>query len=251
MPSVLGAVSQLYRDLRDAIAALPTLAAIAFVFLVVTDVVQSTIITDQRPMPTRDLLVLFVIQCARGFLLTPYLIAVHRLIILGEIASSYTFRPQELRFQTFLGWMLALQVVSMLPSFLLHWAPQSEVRTSTMIGISLVVAIALLRLSLVFPAAAVDSPGATFSSAINDTKGHVWRMIFVVTLASLALLIPVTLLAYLLRIDGVLTLTPKGIGTALLSSALGLAILTLMVAFASRFYLWIGKHTKGAPAPAD
>ena len=41
---------------------------------------------------------------ANAFLLTPYNIAVHRLIILDETAQSYVLRPREGRFQKFFGW---------------------------------------------------------------------------------------------------------------------------------------------------
>jgi hypothetical protein len=45
---------------------------------------------------------------ANAFLLTPYAIAAHRLIILNEIAQSYVLRPREERFQKFFGWWLIL-----------------------------------------------------------------------------------------------------------------------------------------------
>jgi hypothetical protein len=50
---------------------------------------------------------------ANAFLLTPYNIAVHRLIILDETAQSSVLRPREGRFQKFFGWWLILLACQM------------------------------------------------------------------------------------------------------------------------------------------
>jgi hypothetical protein len=252
LPSIPQAVSQAYRDLGHALRTIPNLAAIAFVIIVASDIVLTGLIPANDPQPTRRLLLSFIGQCARGFLLTPYLIAVHRLIILGETAKAYTFTPRELRFRVFFGWTLALQVVSMLPAFIIRWVPApTRSHSWMMLLITLSILAALLRLSIVFPAAAVDSPGATFEAAMADTKGHAWRILLVTALVFVGFLLPVGILANLAGIDGTPSLTPVGIFNAFASGVLGLAMVTLMVVIASRFYLWIGNRTKGAAAAPD
>ena len=45
------------------------------------------------------------------FLLTPFFLAVHRFLLLGEEATRYDFKPSSPRFQLFFGW-LAVSICS-------------------------------------------------------------------------------------------------------------------------------------------
>jgi hypothetical protein len=53
-----------------------------------------------------------------------------------------------------------------------------------------------LRLLMLFPAIAVDAPAADWRNAMADTKGHTWRVLFVMLVTWLPILILARLLPY-------------------------------------------------------
>ena len=54
-------------------------------------------------------------EAAKAFLMTPYAIAVHRFIIVGEKTTNYQIALVEPRFRRFFGWSLALSVLAYAP----------------------------------------------------------------------------------------------------------------------------------------
>src|SRR5712692_2553084 len=52
-------------------------------------------------------------------LLAPFLIAIHRFILLGETTRRYAIELASVRFQLFAGWLVVLGMVASIPSFLL------------------------------------------------------------------------------------------------------------------------------------
>ena len=56
------------------------------------------------------------------FLLTPFFLAVHRLLLLGEEATRYDFKPSSPRFQLFFGWLAVGVVLLSFPSTLAAFA---------------------------------------------------------------------------------------------------------------------------------
>lgn len=245
MPPIPQLVAQAWRDLAAVVGQLPRIAGIAFLIMIATDVVGSAIIAEAGPLMTRRLLLTFVFECIRGFLLTPYLIAVHRFIVLNETSTNYTFAPGDPRFQRFFTCLMAMQVVSTLPALFTFWATQAAgSRPWLLLVFTLAVIAAVLRLAVIFPAIAVNAPGATFQNAVADTKGHVWRIVAVNVLVMTSVFLPVAVAAILVKSNGAIALTPMGIVNAVVGSALGLALLTLLVAVASRFYLLLGQRLK-------
>jgi hypothetical protein len=147
---------------------------------------------------------------AEAFLLTPYYIAVHRLIILDETAQSYVLRPREPRFQKFFGWSLILSaamallvlVFGLLLAFLLQVLALTGTLTGTNvlgigIGASFIAGCAFIftsfwamaRLSILFPAIAVDAAGANWRNVMADTRGYAWQIFLIGLLASLPFLL--------------------------------------------------------------
>src|SRR5439155_2114286 len=53
----------------------------------------------------------------------------------------------------------------------------------------IVVAIVAMRLTILFPAIAVDARGATVANALADTKGHMFEILLVFVLALLPLMV--------------------------------------------------------------
>ena len=104
--------------------------------------------------------------------------------------------------------------------------------------------IVTLRLTIIFPAVAVDAPGATWGNVMADTKGYAWRIFLFGLVASLPLIVPALVLGALI---GFGTTTGSWIVSALsivFTAVLSVVGLTLFIVVASRLYLWIGNRTK-------
>jgi hypothetical protein len=131
----------------------------------------------------------FVQNAIWALLLAPFIIALHRFVILGESMPTYTLPVTEPDFQIFFGCLFALKVFVGLPIDLLgaFQAFDASPRTSTTVFVVALVAMAfvLLRLSILLPARAVKAPGATPSRALADTSGETLRIFALFFLALL------------------------------------------------------------------
>jgi hypothetical protein len=184
-----------------------------------------------------------LIYVANAFLLTPYNIAVHRLIILDEIADRYVLRPREPRFQKFFGWWLILfacekgivVVFDLLSTPALLILPRTN---SPFILITLTCAAVfllywgILRFSIVFPAIAVDAAGANWRNVIADTRGYAWQIFLIGLLASLPFGV----------VGVVLSLAVGRSTTLVIDEVLGLGWITLLVVIVSRLYQRLGNR---------
>src|SRR5690242_4666962 len=115
MPSIPQAVLQAYRDLAHAFRTLWPLPGIVFLVLAANTIIQDMIVLRYTSGGVRDLVV-FLIGAAQQFLITPYYLAVHRLIIRDEAVRSYRLEPNDLAFQRFFWLSLAFDVLFFLPS---------------------------------------------------------------------------------------------------------------------------------------
>src|SRR5262249_32530644 len=126
----------------------------------------------------------------RPFFVTPFLIAVHRFILLGEVTRRYRLAPRQPRFLRFFGWSLAVQSLVLLPYLVFFMLSSLGSRSHTLDGVIAVVFVVLfitafclvifvsLRLIILFPAIAIDASGAAVASAWADSKGNFWRIFF-------------------------------------------------------------------------
>jgi hypothetical protein len=186
---------------------------------------------------------------AHAFLLTPYNIAVHRLIILDETAQSYVLRPREPRFQKYFGWSLILSagmallvlVFGLLLAFLLQVVP--ALTGTNVLGIGMGVYFiagcaliftffwAMARLSILFPAIAVDAAGANWRNVMTDTRGYAWQIFLIGLLAS----VPVLAIPSF-------AVGPRTVVSAVIDSVDGILSMTLLVVIASRLYQRLGNR---------
>ena len=79
---------------------------------------------------------------ARPFLLTPYLIAVHRFIILGETTAIYRLVPTDKRFQRYFAWSLVPAAMIPTTGRLIHLISLDMSLASIISTIAAVVALA-------------------------------------------------------------------------------------------------------------
>ena len=108
-----------------------------------------------------------------------------------------------------------------------------------------IVVVVLVRLAILFPAIAVDAPGASLRNVMADTKARSWLILksfFIVLLPVLAGLLAVGLIS---ELDDL----PNWWSAARIAfdSPLELLATVLAAATASRLYGWIGHQVKGVP----
>lgn len=192
-----------------------------------------------------------VILIGLCFLLTPFFLVVHRLLLLGELTTRYDFTPSSQRFQLFFGWLALSVLMVSIPAFLdAFMVPKGPVyydsghpfaghhRSTIVTAVRLVALIVVQHFLVLFPAVAVDAPGTTWQNAVSDTRRHRWFVLVVTILP----FIPVGLLA-----AAVIPLLRVGPGTLIglianmmLLGVMLLVVVTLGAVSASRLYQIIG-----------
>jgi hypothetical protein len=105
----------------------------------------------------------------------------------------------------------------------------------------IVILVLSLRITILFPAAAVDAPGATWSNAIADTRGHALRIFIVGLMTIFPLFVLSGLLLYAAGLGRSGGIAAKLVGIVS-SGALSMLSITLLVVIASRFYEWLGER---------
>jgi hypothetical protein len=188
------AVGLAWRDMRHVFEAMYKMVVIAFVITAAIYVMLS-LIPPRGALTISFQLVILLTLTTHTFLITPYLIAVHRLIILGELTTNYQLTPDGPRFLHFFGWsFIILALTFVVPSLLLlaFLASRASVVSAfqlIVVVVSVGVVVVPLRAIIIFPAVAVDAPGASWSRAMADTKGYAWRIYFIVVLATFPLVL--------------------------------------------------------------
>ena len=195
---IMRATKLVYSDLLRMARAMPALLAAAAVILVAINTFDMFL---PRGMKTA-LPVVFVMSVTRTFLMTPVLIAVHRFVVLREVAPRYRLAPVEPRFIRFFVWSLAFAAFSLAIGLLESALRAMSVPpfTVTIIVFSVVIGgcIVALRLTVLFPAIAVDAPSATARQAFADTRGHFWNIAIIGFVAALPILAATLVLAFVL-----------------------------------------------------
>ena len=182
-----------------------------------------------------------IFGAVRALLLTPAAIAVHQFVILQERTGSYRIDPGNPRTSSFFLCAVAVQAAVVIPVLLVELAPRS-LGLSPGSAISLLITVFVcwaqvtLRTLILFPAIAVDAPGAGWNNAVQDTKGQIWRMLLVVIITSVPLfavsLLEISVLGRPAQpgaIAGVILLVLDGLGT--------IVMMAVYAALASRMFL--------------
>ena len=188
-----------------------------------------------------------------GFaLIVPFLISLHRYIILGETTHTYEFITQWPRVSRFAGWLLVfglaasvpwlIQIINVVtqPAVVYYTGPTPpesvdviSKRTVVMIVVTLFVVVT--RLMIVLPAIATDARGASLRNAFADTQGHAGYVTGATFLSLLPLAIPFVLFLFLMR-----QLFNSWALFYLVLTITSFIAITLAAAIASRLYLALG-----------
>jgi hypothetical protein len=95
------------------------------------------------------------------------------------------------------------------------------------------VTIVAVRRVILFPAIAIDAPGASWSNARRDTKGSSWRVFFILICTMLPVVIVVLLLSFLI---GAERYSRPGLALLIINSVLEVAVLCAIAAAASHIF---------------
>jgi hypothetical protein len=174
-PKALKSSVAAWGDVRESLTWLFTPALIAFLILLALESVKTLILP--LPNSTADFeLKRLSYEAVKMILLVPYIIAVHRFIILGEITTGCRIAIGKPRPWRFSGWSLAFLVVGNSPTtipVLLHGEATLGDILGVVLGIS--TTVAAIPAMVLFPAVAVDAAGANWRQAILDASGPVIR----------------------------------------------------------------------------
>jgi hypothetical protein len=177
--SIIGTAATSWADAFRAIRAMPLVAGIA--------------------------LVLMIVLSLATFALAPLSIAVHRYVLLGELTSRYPFdRPRYVRYVGFTILVWCLFLIPVVSGLLAVVAMALQVTAAawllSLIAVATVFAVIIVanRRVILFPAIAIDAPGTTWSNARQDTIGSSWRVFFILFCTALLGVIIIVVLSLLL-----------------------------------------------------
>ena len=160
-----------WRDGLAALRVMPMIAVIVFVVMTVdtaTNEVLRQAATAETILPLQ-LLRLSISIFLLSFFLTPAAIAINRYVQFGETARSYLPDISSPRFRRFFGYSALINLL-VLPSLTLGEESTDIYIVGALAVFALVAIIVLTATWILFPAIAVDAPGANLSNAVRDTR---------------------------------------------------------------------------------
>jgi len=205
---------------------------------------------------------------AQSLVLTPLAIAVHRYVLLEDVTRHYALDRSDQRFQRYFGFAVAVQALWL--SLWVWWIIAHFVFGVPMPGepvppgvgehlgwilvlgfaAPLVACFVIVRVTLsiaiLFPAVAIDAPGAGWQNARDDSEEHIFRMFCAFALG----FVPTLLFD---AVDDFI-LTPEQAGSHPALQAVGIVvraaksvlIVSALAAIASTFYVAYGRRLKGS-----
>jgi hypothetical protein len=235
-----------HRDVFQAVRAMPLLTAGVVVLLILQAMLE---LAASIFIPEQSLLGGGLVNIVYYLLITPFLIAVHRFIVLGEVTDKYRLDWRNRRYQLFFGWAFAVLVLSLLPDLVSKLPGDPAVRLLLVLASYIVVFIIFIYSMILFPAIAVDAPGATLRHALADSRGHGWMIFagFVVPFIPSAIIVALIVLAAFFELP-LAGSTP----VLVLIGLIKMFWIMLAVAIASRLYIGLGDRLKQADvSPAE
>jgi hypothetical protein len=186
----------------------------------------------------------FLRACLGGLVLAPLAIAIHRYVLLGEVGTSYSFNPSDRRLVRFVGAEIIYSAVFFAPlaaaSIAMDtWKLSLPALGGVLSAIAVVIVIGI-RLLMIFPAIAVDAPGASWGNALADSRGKTLRLFCTLVLAALVVLIPTYSLSVIIP-------TSHSMGWNIFSlaqSASHILYIAVTAAIVSLFFRVIGQRLK-------
>ena len=229
-PKVFASAKLAWRDVFRVVADMPAVMWAALILGLAYALVDIVLLHGMGRVPSSlgGMLARDAVTAAWLFFLTPLYLAIHRYVIIGEVASGYSLAIEQPRFQRFFLWTLAIYALSQVPG-LPRLFGHGGFTVAATFALTFVVAFISLRLIVLFPAIAVDAPGAGFRNAFDDTRGCFWRIF--------GILIVTMLPVFVVIVGVVISLGPLSAAGRLIEGVMNALSLALAIAIASRLYL--------------
>lgn len=256
---------------RDALRAINQMRSVAVPAFLLTVAAQAAYYYLTRgPKFANDPVAFSVLWTAQILALTPLALAVHRYVLLGELTHHYALSFADQRFRRFFGALIAIQALFLIPFiwFLaghfvfggpMFWGWGERITPGVqgrewvlVVGIvAFIVTTSVLfyvtfSIAILFPAIAVDAPGAGWRNAIYDSNQDFGRIVFTLWLA-LVPLFPLLILADPEKSG--LWLGPIVVGVSAANSFL---MVSALASVTSRLYMALGIRLRvgsGTPTP--
>jgi hypothetical protein len=227
-----------YRDTWNAIRAMPMMAGYAFLIMLAVNLLEYLVPTQASESGIAATAISFAASTAQNFFVTPIMIAVHRYVILEQVTPNYRLAPGHRVFRAFFGWLMALSVLGLLST--LMFGPKDEPSLFSLgfvMSFMIALVVVSIRLSILFPAIAVEAPGATPMNAWYDSKQNTFRILLIFVLSVLPLVIGALVFVVPPALnDSKAADAPLGIPAMIGMSVVQAFFLILCVAIASRIY---------------
>jgi hypothetical protein len=225
---IVRAVRVAYGDLARVVTTMPTLILIAFAIDVAAKLIGYIGPAHGMAMHAFSA----VIGLGKSWLLTPFFIAVHRFILVDEIADRYPLDPQDRRFARFFTWSLVLWLMTRFPAVAIGML--SPIAAMSALAVLMIIAAVVgVRLIVLFPAIAVDAPGATPANAFADVQGFAFDVFLICVLAEL----PVMAIDWLF-----VGMRAQSLAGELIDLTADLVIRVLLIVVASRAFQALGNR---------
>jgi hypothetical protein len=237
---ILPIVTMAYRDVWRVLKTMRTLALYVLLIVLAISVVENLVPVRVSGGPVLGSLLSFAVDVVRSFCLTPFMIAVHRFILRGEVTRGYAPDPGRPGFMAFFGWLVALSAIGTLALVLQELLTAISLSPFAGLVVAAIVIIALglfsLRLSILFPAIAIEARGATAANALADTNGHALRIFLIFLLALLPLAVGAIGVTLMLGFGATVPGTPAAVINLAVGAVIQIVALSLSVAIVSRVF---------------
>ena len=165
---------------------------ILFSFTVVATLVVSIAFLGEFPKNLDDwdvnvFLPSAIVSVLNAAILTPMIIAVHRFVILGEVTRLFAPHIFSRRFVHFLALSFIYQVMILAVTFPLALFGFHAMPIIAAIVLFFGAVWIASRILIVFPAVAIDAPGASLRNAFADSQGEAWDIFAALFLIGLLL----------------------------------------------------------------
>jgi hypothetical protein len=237
---ILALVSMVYRDVWRVLLTMRMLVLTVLLIVLALNVAEELVPVRVWGGPVLGSLLGFAMDAVRSFCLTPFMIAVHRFILRDEVTRHYAPDPSQPGFMVFFGWLVVLSAVGTLALVLQEVL--SAISLSPFAGLVVaafvIIAVGLLslRLSILFPAIAIEARGATAANVLADTKGHALRIFLIFLLALLPCMVVAIGVTLMLGRGVTVPGTPAAVFNLVAGAAIQIVALCLGVAIASRVF---------------
>jgi hypothetical protein len=208
-PPIIGTAVAAWSDAFSVISAMPLVVGIALAITIVVSLLGFALMPNAYALGATPWLLVFtfVFSIIQALLLAPLAIVVHRYVLLGEVTDRYPLDPSSTRYMRFVSFAILIKLLGAIPGAIESFVPHSSTNPDltivtgiVMVVLLVIIAVIVVRRAILFPAIAIDAPGATWSNARRDTKGSSWRAFFIFVCVALpAVIISIPLWYVMLR----------------------------------------------------